>query len=152
MTPPSQDDIQQLLNQEYAEFQVKVRERGDSIEQDFVIRELPLEAELRLVKAVKKTLGARVKEISSIEWANTTTALQKIVRIMEMVPGAVDTLADCTAVCLDPFSENDKITGEWVKRNINATKMAGILAAQHEASRYRDFLSLAYRLMPGMTS
>lgn len=150
MTPPSTEDINTLLNQEYAEFPLHIKEsNGSGVKQrDFVIRELPLSVEIKVLKAIQKTLGARIKEFSAIEWNTASSTLDRIQRLVDMVPGALETLAECCALCLDPFQEA-KIDQEWVLRHVGLTTLTAILTAQEKASRYRDFLSLSSRFIPG---
>lgn len=145
MTPPSADDISTLLSQEYAEFAFKLRD--GSGEREFVIRELPLRAELKVLKVIQKTLGARIKEISGITWG-ASSVFENVNKLISLVPGALETLADCCALCLDPYGEQ-KITGEWIQDNVGVTRLVSILLAQEKAARYRDFLSLSSRFIPG---
>lgn len=149
LTPPTPDELGVLLNQEYAEFPVKLKGDDGKVRQ-FTIRELPLEAETKLMKAVQRTLGERLVEIGRLDWSAGMSTVERIEKIMTMVPGAVDTLADCCAVCLDPFGEQADITGAWVLKHIGSQKLAAIIHAQIEASKYRDFLSLAGRFFPTM--
>ncbi len=149
LTPPTPEELTTLLNQEYVEFPVKLR-NGNGTVKTFTIRELPLEAETKLMKAIQKTLGERLVEIGRLDWSAGMSMVERIDKIMTMVPGAVDTLADCCAVCLDPYGEDEHITGEWVRKHVGAQKFAAIIHAQIEASRYRDFLSLAGRFFPMM--
>lgn len=149
LTPPTPEELGALLNQEYAEFPVSLK-NGSGKTRQFIIRELPLEAETKLMKAIQRTLGERLVEIGRIDWSAGMTTVERIEKVMTMVPGAVDTLADCCAVCLDPFGEQPDITGAWVLKNVGSQKLAAIIHAQIEASKYRDFLSLAGRFFPTM--
>lgn len=150
MTPPSPDELQALLNQEYVEYTLKLK--AGSVSRDFVIRELSIEVETKLLKIVQKTLGERLTEIGQIDWASGMTMLEKLERVMSMVPGALETVSDCCAVCLDPYGDSPEINGAWVRKNIGAQRLLAILHAQVSVSRYRDFLSLAARFFPGMTT
>ena len=153
MTPPTAEELQKILSQEYVEFSLKLRYDGKA--REFMIRELPLAAETRLMKMVQKTLASMIKEIGAIDWQSkvgSNTMVERIMKILEMVPGAIETLSDCCAVCLDPLGEDDKITGEWVQKNIGLGRLASILQAQLEVGRYRDFFSQVSRLIPGLTT
>lgn len=149
MTPPSTDELQVLLSQEFVEFKFKLIH--DGVQKDFVIRELPLQTETNIIKALRRTLAERVQEISSIEWLPGMASIERVQKVMELVPGAIETVADCVALCLDPFQEKS-IDGKWVMRNVGSSRMMAIIHAQIQASRYRDFLSLASRVMPGLTT
>ena len=145
LTPPSPQDIEALLSQEYLEFPLKIKGGKDNEypERLYVIRELPLEAETRIIKAVQTTLAERLTEISRVDWSAGMTVLDRINRVIEMVPGALETLSDCVAVCLDPYKENPEVTGEWVRKSLSSNRIVAIIHAQIQAGRYRDFLSLA---------
>jgi hypothetical protein len=146
LTPPTPEELNTLLNQEYLEFPMKVGANGTM--REFVIRELPLATEIKVVKVIQKTLGARLQEIARIDWVTGMSNLERIEKLVTMVPGAMETIADCVALCLDPSGK--EITGEWVQSNIGLQRLTGILHAQMAVSRYRDFLSLAGRLFPQM--
>lgn len=144
MTPPTPSEIQVILSQEYAEFTLLLAKR------EFTIRELPASAEVRLVKVIQRTIVERLQDLAKIEWGGpTVTLLDNISKIITVVPGALETVADAVAVCLDPFNEDQAMTGEWVLRNAGVTRMLAIIHAQVTAGRYRDFLSLAFRFTPG---
>jgi hypothetical protein len=147
MTPPSPEELQALLNQEYVEYTLCLK--AGNVPKDFVIRELSIEVETRILKIVQKTLGERLTEIGQIDWASGMTMLERLERIMSMVPGALETVSDCCAICLDPYGEDEHITGSWVRKNIGAQRLLAILHAQVSVSRYRDFFSLASRFFPG---
>lgn len=146
LTPPTPEELGMLLNQEYVEFPVKLRSKGGT--REFVIRELPLEAEMRLTKMLQKNVGPRIQELSRMKWTDGHNMIQKIEEVIAVVPGMLETVSECVAICLDPFGEDEEISGTWVRRNIGSTKLVEIVHAQLQASRYRDFLSLAGRLFP----
>lgn len=149
MVPPTPEELQKVLDQEYLEFSLKLKDRNGS--KDFVIRELPMAAEAKVVKMLQKTLSSRLKDLSSVEWSAELSMVERIARLMEMVPGALETLSDCLAICLDPWDEQH-VTGEWVQQNVSSSRMANILNAQIEVSRLRDFLSLASRFSRNSTT
>ena len=147
-TPPSPDEIQKVLDQEYLEFNVHLRNgTGDKT---FSIRELSMAAETKLLKVVSKTLAERMQDFARVNWQQAMDGdmLTRIQHLIQVVPGTMDTLAECCAVCLDPFGEQG-ITAEWVSKNIGLARVCAILDAQVKVSRYRDFFSLVGRFMPG---
>lgn len=148
LTPPTPDELNKILSQEYIEFKLEIRAAGQT--REFVIRELPLDAETKILKAIQKTLSERMVEFGRVEWQANMNMADRIQKIISIVPGAAETLADCVAVCLDPFGEDETINGKWVTRNIGLQKFTAIIHAQVEVSRYRDFFSLASRFIPGM--
>lgn len=140
MVPPSPEELQTLLDQDYLEFKLKL----GSDKKEFVLCELPLAAETKIVKLLKKTLGEHLKELARIEWSGSK--LDRINQIVEAVPSAVETLAGLVAICLNPRGEFDFVTQEWVMLNIGSNRMVNILTAQIEVNRYRDFFSKGSRL------
>jgi hypothetical protein len=148
LTPPSAEEIQVMLDQEYVEYTLNLRVGGAT--RSFTIMELPMAAETRIVKAVRRTLAERLKEISSIDWQQGGTMLDRILKTAEIVPGVMETLSDCVAICLDPTRQSpDEITGEWVRDNLGSYRIAAVIQAQMEVGRYRDFFYLLSRLAPG---
>lgn len=147
-TPPTQEELTRLVSQEYADVDIKLRAGG--IDKSFTIRELPMDIEKRVIKALQKTIKDRVQEFGRVDWGEDKSLINQIIKIMDMVPGTIDTLAEIAAVCLDPYQEDSKINGDWVRANVSMTRLAGIIITQLEVNRYRDFLSLTGRFFPGM--
>lgn len=145
LTPPSKEDIQTMLDQEYAEFTLELK--NGSEKKHFILRELPLAAEARLLKVINKTLAARLGDLARLDWANSMDAMSRITQIVAMMPETMDTLADCCACCLDPFGEEAWVTQDWVKKHIGLNRLVSILTAQVTVSRYRDFFSLCSRFI-----
>lgn len=148
-TPLSTEELAKMLSQEYVTFDFKMQGRnGTGMKNyDFVIRELPVKIERKVLTTVQKTLAARMKEIAAFDWSAGATTFEKINSLVSMVPGMLETLAECCAICLDPYDEND-ITAEWVLSNMNVYRMMAVLQAQANASRWRDFLSLVWQAIP----
>lgn len=145
--PVTPEEMAKLLNQEYLEFSLSVRGRNRE-ERVFMIRELPVAVEKKLLDTVRRTLSSRLKEIAAIDWTAGLTNLEKVERSVDMVPGALEVLAECCATCLDPFSEDEAINAQWVLDNMNVYRMYAVLQAQAAASRWRDFFSLVYQAIP----
>ena len=148
--PLSPEELTKLLSQEYVEFPVQVRiARNGTGVRDFVIRELPVAVERKVLTTIQKTLAPRLKELSSLDWSAEATNLSKLNKMVSMIPGALDTLAECTAICLNPYDEHSDVNGEWVMNNLNVYKMYNVLQAQANASRWRDFFLAVYQAIPG---
>lgn len=146
--PLSSEEVGKLLNQEYLEFTIKLKASG--VEREFVIRELTVKKEKKVLDAIKKVLVVRLKEIASIEWKTESSNIQKIMQLVEMIPDTLDVLADCCAVCLNPEGEDAAVDKEWVLENMNTFRMTAVLQAQAQASRWRDFILLASQSIPGL--
>lgn len=149
LTPPSAVEIQALLDQEYLTYTVRVPGAGGG--KEFTLCELPMAVEAKVVKVLDGTLVKRLQELSSVEFTASMNMAEKLQRILKLVPGAAETLSDCIAVCLDPWEEDEEITGDWVRKHLSMARMATVLVAQFEVSRLRDFLSLASRFSPTLT-
>ncbi len=147
MKPPSNEDLQKLLNQEYQEFTVKVWERALKTERVFVIRELPQAIELKLFKSIQKNLVPHLKTISGLEFETGTNMAGKLQQVVEIIPEMMELLAENCATCLDPF-ESDGINKDWVQKNMNSDRIIKVLSAQITANRFRDFFSIASRAIP----
>jgi hypothetical protein len=144
--PLSDEEIGKLLEQEYGTFPVKLAGPVGPVE--FTICELPVSAEKKLLKSLRGAIAPILKLISSDEWAKLAGAapLERVEKIVDMVPEALDVLCTCTALCLDPRGEHDWLTPEWVADHLGLNRIVMVLTAQIQASRYRDFFSLASRL------
>jgi len=143
--PPDPKQLEQLLTQEYGEMEVPVR--GKNGPQTFTLHEMPQEAEKRLVAIVQKHLVPHLRELAAVEWTANTTTAEKYQRVIDIVPSALDMMAECCAICLDPYNEAG-ITAEWVQKNMASLRILHVIEAQMTVSRFRDFISAAYRLFP----
>lgn len=142
-TPLTPEELEKLINQEYFESTIVLgREKIE-----YVIRELPVRVEQKFIKALKKTLTAGIKELGSLSWSTEQSNLEKFQQLLDMVPGALETLAECTALCLNPFGES-KVDTDWVLDNLPSAKMLAVLKLQGEANRWRDFFSLVSQAIP----
>src|ERR1017187_7940823 len=147
--PPDPKELEKLLTQEYLEFAVKLP-TGDGV-REFVITELPQSAETRLFNTIKKKLVPALKELSAVEWNSSMTTATKLEKVIDSMPMALETMAELTAICLNPFGRTD-IDAEWVRNNVSSVRQLNILEAQITASRFRDFGLALSRNLPGMIS
>jgi hypothetical protein len=140
--PPDLKQIEQLLNQEYVE--VKFQSFG----KDLVIRELPQAAETKFIKIIQVKLMPKMQQFTSIEWTNTDSVAEKVQRAVEVIPDALDAMADIVAIALNPFSKDPDITAEWVRENFSSYRLGMIIQAQVEAGKMRDFILQLFRAVP----
>ena len=141
-------DITKLLSQEYAEFAVTVKDRRpDKDPRVFMIRELPQAVEKKIMAIIQKTLVPHLKEFSSVEWTSAATVAEKMQRVIDVVPGALDTLSQVAQIALDPYGE-ESVTVEWVQNNLSSFRIAAIVEAQLLTSKVRDFFLAASRFIP----
>jgi hypothetical protein len=64
MAPPSEEDIQKLLSQEYVEFKIEVPVKGEI--KHFTLRELPIAVEKKMFKRVKTILVPFASDLTAI--------------------------------------------------------------------------------------
>jgi hypothetical protein len=143
--PLEPKDIQALLTQEYAEFSVKLSDRTGKAK-DFVIRELPQAVELKMMKVLQKAIVPHLRELNAIEWNAGTSTTDKLQKLIDIVPEALDTLSDICVMALDPFGD-ESVTKEWVQRNMSSFRIIAVIEAQFMTSKVRDFFSAGSRLM-----
>lgn len=151
MTPPSEQDIQKLLTQEYVEFKVDVKVKGGEAKH-FVLVELPIAVEKKIYKKVKDILVPFAADLSSLSLQLLEgDAAKKIVQLMNTFEPMLDLMIAICTICLNPFEEDDEVTEEWVRKNLSATRIVKIVSAQMEANKMRDFFSLLFHNTKLMT-
>lgn len=143
--PPTPEDIQKLLTQEYIEFAVKipyVQEDGTQREKTFTLRELPQSVEKRFYAKVKKELVPKAQDFAALTFNLLEgDAAQKLVHMLEAFEPGFDLLAEACYLILNPFGKDKDVTLEWVQENISSSRMIAIVKAQMEVNRLRDFFS-----------
>jgi hypothetical protein len=148
MAPPEEEDIQKLLEQEYVDFKIEIRE-GPGKEakvRNFVIAELPIAVEKKIFKKVKDILVPFASEIASMSMNLLEgDAAKKVVQLMNTFEPLLDAMVNVCAVCLNPNGEDEEINEEWVRNHLNSTRIVKIIVAQMEAQHMRDFFSLLFR-------
>jgi hypothetical protein len=148
LAPPTDQDMQKLLTQEYVEFtvQVQMTRDGEKINKTFTIQELPQKIEKRIYKKIKDVLVPFSTELAALSLNMLEgDAAKKIVQIMNTFEPMLDVMAGIAAISLNPYDEDEDITEDWVKEHMSSTRIAKIVMAQIEANRMRDFFSLLFR-------
>lgn len=151
MEPPTKEDIQLLLDQDYIDFHIKIPYKGKqkgakTVQRDFVIRELPQAIEKKFFSRVKDKLVPLAEEVANITLNLAGgDAARKIVSILDSFEPLLDVLAYAATLALNPYGEEEGIDEEWVRENISSTRIMQIVTAQGEANRMRDFFSLVSR-------
>ena len=149
-TPPTQEELQTLLNQEYISFTVNLR-TGVNTRRSFTITELPQAAEKQAMKVLRDRLLPHLRETNSMNWTTGSVA-ENMQRLIELIPEAIDILAELCVIALDPFGEtassDEPITLAWVQKNFGSTRIITIVDAQVQAMRLRDFISAVSRFIP----
>ena len=143
--PLTPQAIQQLLNQEYGQFPIKIFAARERKEHEFTIRELPQRIERKFYRQFQKRLKEYGPQLNAFAQANMGQPFEKqLEAFMEAFDNAFDVLAETVILCIDPFEE-EKLTVEWVQDNISSQRMFNIIKAQMEANRLRDFFSQLYQ-------
>jgi hypothetical protein len=148
MAPPSTEDLQKMLEQEYVEFKIEVRtgKGTDAKVKHFVISELPIAVEKKIFRTVKKILIPFASDLSAISMNLLEgDAAKKIVQLMNTFEPMLDVMVSVCTICLNPNEEDEEVTDEWVLKYVSATRIVKIVSAQMEANKMRDFFSLLFR-------
>ena len=142
--PPTPEDIQKLLSQEYVEFNISlVTEKG---KREFVIRELPQKIERKFYRQFKDQIKEYGPQIQAFTQANMGASFDnQVVAFMETFDNAFDIIADGVVLVLNPFNTDPDINRTWVQDNISSSRMWNILQAQIQVNRLRDFFSQLYQ-------
>lgn len=147
-TPLTQIDIQQMLDAEYIRFPIKVvwKTKPESKPEEIVIGELSAFTERKLIRLLKEKLTPTLNQfapalISIIQGENT----DKIAAVMELVDPAADILQELVAIILTAHSGHE-ISKDLVENSMGFNRQLGILTAQLEANKMRDFFSRVARM------
>jgi hypothetical protein len=143
--PLTAEELEKLSNQEYIEYKFHYKRGGT--DRVFVIGELSARLERKLIQTLKKSLGASLKEVQAFDWSLGNSVLERIERLIDMVPGVIETTADCVSICLNPFGEEKDMDADWVLDHMTVQEMFVVLRLQTEANRWRDFFSHVSHLM-----
>lgn len=151
MEPPSKEELQKLLDQEYIEFHIKIPFKGKqkgakTIHREFVIRELPQAVEKKFYSRVKDKLTPLAEEVANITLNLVDgDAARKIITILNTFEPLLDVLSYGAMLALNPYGDEEDIDEDWVRDNLSSTRIMQIITAQGEANRMRDFFSLVSR-------
>lgn len=144
--PPTDEEIEKLLNQEYKEFSLKVKpvNNGDE-EKEFIIRELPMDAEQQFFRQFRDNVKNKSSDIAALaQRIIDTPKEEQVMALLNAVDGMFDVIADATAISLNPLKENQGINRKWVKENISSMRQWNICQAQVRVNRLRDFFYQLY--------
>ena len=138
--PPSDEEIQKLLNQEYATFDVKLQVNGSTV--TVAIRELPQDVEQQFYRMFQKAMTDKASDLAALAQSTMDQPLdKKIQAFLNTFDSAFDLLAQATQLCLNFDNKNSDITCDWCKKNLTSFRMWNIVQAQIKVNRLRDFFS-----------
>jgi hypothetical protein len=139
--PPTKEQIQTLLDQEYVTFAIKVRDRNNQ-EKTFTIRELPQEAEKVFYGQFKTRIFDKASSVAALAQETMDRTFEdKIKAFLETFEGAFDLIADATVLVLNFDGADAEVTRAWCQANMTSWRMWNIVKAQMEVNRLRDFFS-----------
>jgi hypothetical protein len=141
--PPTHEEIQVILNQEYESFElpiVSANGDGEVEHKSFTIRELPQAAEKKFYKQFKEKLLSKVSMLSAFDQENMNATFEnKAKAMLEVIDDGFDVLADAVVIILNPFGKKQEINREWVQSNISSDRQWRIVEAQLKVNRLKDF-------------
>lgn len=145
-TPPTKEEIQTLLEQDYAEFTLKVRVKrpkdGESKERSFTITELPQAMETKFVNKIQEKVLPKMKgmlgQFKTLMENDTDGQAELLVKFLSPFAEA---MSEAVAIILNPYDEEKDITPEWCAANISSARQWNIIVAQTNANKMRDFFS-----------
>jgi len=158
--PPTQEEIAQLLSQEYLEFNVELpwtdppdpscTDLPACLTRTFTIRELPQSKEKLFFQKLKKEIIPRASDVGALTFQLLEgDVAKKITSALETFEPTFDLMADACVMILD-HKGKEKITREWVQDNLSSYRQWNIIYAQIQVSRLRDFFSQLSRGSKGM--
>ena len=137
--PPTHEDIQSLLNQEYVEFTLKVSTR-DGNDKMFTIKELPQDAEMRFFKLFKDKLIENVSSLGAFTQETIDRPFEETAKaFLLLFDQSFPILASAVVIVLNPFGEDKDIDLKWVQSNIGSDRQWRIAEAQVSVNRLKDF-------------
>lgn len=145
LTPPTRDEISKLLNQVYETFEVKIPVSGN--ERLFTIVEVPQEIELMFSNKLEAAIVPRVKELESVRMIlSEGDPESRIHHVLALLTKSLQSMAEITAIVLNPFGKEEGIDAEWVKKNMSSSRQLNVIQAQVHCNRLRDFFSQLFQL------
>lgn len=140
------DELNKLLTQEYAQFNVKVL-TSDGEMREFTLIELPQSIEKKFYRMIKDRVKPRIKELASLVGEiEEGKVAGRVEVILDLFEPALDILVAATTIVLNPFGKLQDITEEWVGENLSSARMWNIITAQEELNKLRSFFSRVSRV------
>jgi hypothetical protein len=143
--PPSHDDIQLLLGQEYETFTLKLDSMDASGEEQsemFTIRELPQAAEKKFYRQFKDKILSKAGALEAFTQAGIDKPFEeKAKAFLDLFEDSFDMLADAVVIVLNPFNKKQLITRDWVQNNISSNRQWQMVEAQIQVNKLKDFFS-----------
>jgi hypothetical protein len=143
--PPTPEDIQQLLDQEYETFALKVQVEdgnGEYTTELFTIRELPQVAEKKFYRQFKDRVLNKTTELQAFTQESIDQPFEtKAKAFLGLLDESFDMIADTVVIVLNPFGKKKHIDRDWVQMNISSNRQWSIIEGQLKVNRVKDFFS-----------
>lgn len=144
MTPPSADEIGQMLNAEYLSFPFPLRIKGTV--RKFELGELSSAKERRFLKLMKEKLGPFTKELESLTFRIAEGDIKdKITEFFTTIEPTTGLISSTVHLILTAYPEGEDLTLEDVEDGVSLSRQLAILQAQAQCNRLRDFFSSVSR-------
>src|SRR6266436_918696 len=142
--PPTHEQIQELLDQEYETFTLKVDyfTTGEAKSEMFTIRELPQTVEIKFYKQFTERILGKTQALAAFAQTDIDRPFEeKAKSFLELFGEGFDLLAQAVVLVLNPFGDRKDITIEWVQKNVSSNRQWGIIEAQMKVNKLKDFFS-----------
>jgi hypothetical protein len=154
--PPTQEEIKQLLSQEYLTFNVEIPWESETSTEKFrtfTIKELPQSVEKKFYKNFKEELIPRASDLGALTFNMLEGDVgKKITTLLETLDPGFDLMANACVMILNPRGKEKDIDRAWVQDNLSSYRQWNIINAQIQINRLRDFFSQISRGSKGMTT
>lgn len=154
--PPTVEQIQELLDQEYVTFTLPVtyvKDDDTTAVKTFTIRELPQTLERRFFKQFKENITNKISDLEALVQSDIDAPFDKKVKAgLEMVDEGFDVMAEAVLIIINPYKRHADIDKAWVQNNIGSDRQWQIIKAQMEVNRLRDFFSKVSTNFQDMTT
>ena len=139
--PLTQEQVQALLDQQYATFTVELPGK-DGTKKTFTIQELPSEAEEKFYNQFQSKFMERASDVAALAQETMDQPLDsKIKSFLTIFGGSFDMLASAVVLVLNHDGADKDLNVNWVKKNMSSHRQWNIVKAQIEVNKLRDFFS-----------
>lgn len=147
--PPTVEEIQQLLDQEYLSFTVPIRavdSDGDVQMETFTLFELPQRIEKKIYKMFRDKVMGKAGALAALTQASIDAPFEtKLRNFLELFDESFEMMSEIVSLILNPFGKKQfkgqPITREWVQENVSSNRQWQIIEAQVQVNRIKDFFS-----------
>lgn len=146
--PPSDEDIQKLLDQEYAQFTVPVNcgTTAEPHQKIFTIRELPMDVEQAFYRQFRDRMKDQAPAIAAFIQKNMDVPVDKqVFAFLNMFDSTFDMLADAVLLILNHDNSDPEVNREWIKAHMSSMRQWNIVKAAIKVNRLRDFFSQLFQ-------